>query len=506
MIFENLAEYVAMNGVRRAERVALQEGDRAVRYDQLVAAFDSYAGFLQHAGVKRGQVVGLTMRDGIDYVIAMLAIIRLGAILLPMDSRWTSVEKENVARVFGASFVVTDAPETCVLTSAQVIAHDPAALDRGLPVELPENFSADEPMLMSLSSGTTGIPKGPRLTHRQMMGRLHAEWLSVGFHPDDVNLCATPLYFGGGRGFTLTYLMSGATVVFCPPPYKPADIAALIREHKVTTTFLVPTLLRRVAESTPDVLEATRSLRFIISSGSALHPSERTKMLEQVNAHIMNYYASTEGGGVSLLFGDEQGEVAGSVGRPMLGSHLCITDDDGNSLAAGEIGHIRQRALWHPDGFHQNPAETARFFREGWYLPGDLGYLDEDGYLFITGRSKDMIIRGGINVYPNEIESVLVGHPAVSDAAVVPRPSQQFGEEIVAFVVADPAAIDQERLAEHCKASLATYKVPGEFIFVAELPRNSGGKVLKADLVQQLAERAPPPSAGAAADASASSR
>lgn len=488
MIFANLAEFVVMNGVRRSERIALQEGARSLNYAQLLAAFDSYAGFLQQQGVKRGEVVGLTMRDGIDHMVAMLAIIRLGAILLPIDARWTSVEKDNVARTFGATHVVSDAVETCVLTSATVIAHDADAQERGIPVELPQDFSADEPLLMSLSSGTTGTPKGPRLTHRQMMLRLHAEWLSMGFHPDDVNLCATPLYFGGGRGFTLSYLMCGATVVFCAPPYRPADVAALIREHKVTTTFLVPTLLRRVSEASPDVLEATRSLRFIISSGSALHPSERSKMLEQVNAHIINYYASTEGGGVSLLFGDEDGEVAGSVGRPMLGSHLCVTDDDGNPLAVREIGHIRQRASWHPEGFHQSPSESARFFREGWYLPGDLGYLDESGYLFITGRSKDMIIRGGINIYPNEIESVLVSHPAISDAAVVPRPSQQFGEDVVAFVVADPASIDAERLAEHCKASLATYKVPSEFIFVPELPRNSGGKVVKAELIQQLAE------------------
>lgn len=490
MIFSNLADFVVMNGVRRSERVALQEGDRKLNYAQLLRAFDSYAGHLQQQGVKRGEVVGLTMRDGIDHMIAMLAIIRLGAILLPMDSRWTSVEKDNVARVFGATHVVTDSVATCVLSSAKVIAHDADVLERDIPVELPQDFSVDEPLLMSLSSGTTGIPKGPRLSHRQMMLRLHAEWFSIGFHPDDVNLCATPLYFGGGRGFTLSYLMSGATVVFCPPPYKPENIAALIREHKVTTTFLVPTLLRRVAESAPDVLEATRSLRFIISSGSALHPSERSKLLDQVNAQIVNYYASTEGGGVSLLFGDEEGGVAGSVGRPILGSHLCVTDEDGNMLAAGEIGHIRQRASWHPDGFHQNPAESARFFREGWYLPGDLGYLDESGYLFITGRSKDMIIRGGINIYPNEIESVLIAHPEVSDAAVVPRPSEQFGEDVVAFVVANPASVDAERLTEHCKASLASYKVPAEFIFVPELPRNSGGKVIKADLIQQLAKAA----------------
>lgn len=477
-----------MNAVRRAERVALHEGSRALTYAQLGRDVDSFAASLQHGGISRGQVVGLTMRDGIDHVVAMLAILRLGAILLPMDARWTSVEKENVARVFGAFCVVTDAPANCVLTSAKVLEHGVLVNQTDLALELPTDFSADEPMLMSLSSGTTGTPKGPLLTHRQMMLRLQAEWLSIGFHPDDVNLCATPLYFGGGRGFTLSYLMAGATVVFCPPPYRPEDIANLIRHHGVTTTFLVPTLLRRVKDASDDVLEATRSLRFIISSGSALHPSERSDMLRNVNARITNYYASTEGGGVSILFGYEEGDIAQSVGRPMLGSHLCVTDDEGNILGPREIGHIRQKASWHPEGFHENAAESARFFRDGWYLPGDLGYMDESGYLFITGRSKDMIIRGGINIYPNEIESVLISHPAISDAAVVPRPSEALGEEVVAFVVGDHSTVDADQLTLHCKISLAAYKVPSEFVFVAELPRNSGGKVLKADLTQLLTQ------------------
>jgi long-chain acyl-CoA synthetase len=486
LIVENLADYIDMNAVRRAERVALADQTRQVTYSELGREMHRAAAFLQDRGVKRGDIVGLTMRDGVDHVVLMLAIIRLGAILLPMDPRWTSVEKDNVARVFGAAHVVTDQPETCRLTATPVIEPDAAAIDATTrQPDLPSDFSADEPLLMSLSSGTTGTPKGPQLSHRQMMLRHYGEWLSLGFLASDVNLCSTPLYFGGGRGFTLSYLLGGATVVFCPPPYRPEDIAASIARWNVTSTFLVPTLLRRVAESSDEIKAAVRSLRFVICSGSALHPSERRDLIETVNANLMNFYASTEGGGVSILYAQDDESVARSVGRPIPGSRLRILDDEDTILPAGEIGHIAQSAAWHPTGFHRNPEETARYFRNGWYLPGDLGYLDERGYLFITGRAKDMIIRGGVNIYPNEVEAVLVTHPAVSDAAVIGVSSEQFGEEVAAFVVADPAAVTSAELDAHCRASLAAYKIPREFHFVAELPRNTGGKVIKPELVKR---------------------
>jgi acyl-coenzyme A synthetase/AMP-(fatty) acid ligase len=319
-----------------------------------------------------------------------------------------------------------------------------------------------------------------------MMLRVWSEWLCMGFSPDDVNLCATPLYFGGGRNFTLSYLAAGATVAFCPPPYRPADVAAAIDLFGVTTTFLVPTLLRRVLEAPEEIRAAIRGLRLVISSGSALHPAERSEMAAKVNANIVNYYASTEGGGVSILASSVGGVRAGSVGLGIIGSEISIADDEGNPRAPGEIGHIRQRAPWHPAGFHRNESETLRYFRDGWYLPGDLGYLDADGYVFITGRAKDMIIRGGVNIYPNEIEAVLIGHPAIQDAAVVGRPSALMGEEVTAFIVcyagsqSDPGVAD---IVEHCRSQLAPYKIPSEFYFLDILPRNSGGKVVKSELL-----------------------
>ncbi len=490
MIVQNLAEYIDLNALRRRERVALIEGERQLTYPELAQAMHRVGGLLQSRGVARGDVVGLSLRDGIDHMVAMLAILRIGAVLLPMDARWTAAERAGAATRFGARLVVTDAPEGCDPEAAELLVFAPEAYACDRPVALPADFSADEPLQFSLSSGTTGRPKGPLLTHRQLMQRHYSEWLGLGFLADDVNLCATPLYFGGGRHFTLDYLMGGATVVFCPPPYKPEEVGALIARHGVTTTFLVPTLLRRVLEAPETVRRPFQALRFLICSGSALHPEERAEMMARITPNIMNFYASTEGGGVAILYADAPQAAAGSVGRPVLGAEISIADDAGHALPQGEIGHIRQRAPWLPEAFYDDPAESARVFRDGWYLPGDLGFLDAAGYLHITGRAKDMIIRGGVNIYPNEIEAVLLAHPAVGDAAVVGQPSRMFGEEVAAFVVAT-GPVDAAALTAHCRERLAAYKVPKLVRFLDSLPRNSAGKVLKAEL-----------SAEAAADAS----
>ena len=170
---------------------------------------------------------------------------------------------------------------------------------------------------------------------------------------------------------------------------------------------------------------------------------------------------------------------------------MGIASEAGAALGVGETGLIRHRAPWHPAGFHRNPAETARWFRDGWYLTGDIGHLDADGFLHITGRAKDMIIRGGVNIYPDEIEAALIAHPAVADAAVVGRPAEGLGEEIVAFFVPSATvagAVDEEALRAHCRARLAPYKVPVAYRAVEDLPRNPGGKVQKAVLRARLEE------------------
>ena len=476
----NLVDAVLANADRRPEWPALEQDGTTLSYAALRDAVEDRARRLRAAGIGPGTLVGIAMKDTIDYVLAMLALFRTGGVLLPMDVRWAAAEQAHVLAFFGADALLVDRPVDGIATRQLV----PASLPPGGPADWPHD--PDLPLLLSLSSGTTGIPKGPRLSSRQFQARLMAEWIGLGFLSSDRFLCATPLYFGGGRGFTLSHLIGGATVVLHPPPYEATDLPAVMERARITSVFLVPTILRRLAAGTTTA-DLSR-LRLLISSGSALHPEERARIIRTLTPAFYNLYASTEGGSISMLTPDAPDSAAASVGRPAVMSRFEIVDDAGAPLPPGTIGHIRQRAPWLPDGFWNNPAESEKSFRDGAYYPGDMGFADASGYLHITGRSKDMIIRGGVNIYPNEIERVLLTHPAVAEAAVLGWPSAEFGEEVAAFVTLHEAA-EPETLRQHCRESLASYKVPRAIRVLDEMPKNSAGKLQKAMLAQTLVPR-----------------
>ena len=478
----NLVDVILANADRRPDHPALEHGDRIVTYAALREDVLTVALRLRAAGVRDGELVGVAMDDTIDYVLAMLALFRLGAIMLPVDVRWTVVEKAGVLSFFKAGVVLVDEPVADLTASRQLVF---AELPE--PAPPPATWPGDlhSPLLLSLSSGTTGIPKGPRVAHGQFLMRQLSEWVSLGFLSSDRFLCATPFYFGGGRGFTLGHLIGGATVVLHPPPYDPEHLASKIERSRITTTFLTPTLLRRLLAVAPSFETELKRLRLLISSGAALHPEERHRIRRQITPDFINLYASTEGGAISLLTTDIEGESAGSVGRPALMSNFEIVDDADHVVPVGEIGHIRQRAPWLPDGYYGNPEATAAAFRQGCYYPGDMGRVGQDGCLYITGRSKDLIIRGGVNIYPDEIERVLLGLADVLEAAVVGWPSAEFGEDVAAFVTTQ-GPMNESALRAHCKGQLASYKVPRGFFAIPEMPKNSAGKVVKARLREQL--------------------
>ena len=480
-MFHNFSDALTHNAQRKPRHPALIQGDREVSYSELERRVDSLARGMQASGVTPGTVVGIALGDTVAHVATMVAVIRAGAILIAIDVRWTQEERRRVAAHFGVRFVVLE-PGADAVPGTTPLTVD--ALDQGgVPVR--RAIDPDAPLLISLSSGTTGRPKGPLLTHRQMTLRSLTQWVSIGFNEHDRHMVATPLYFGGGRGFTLSHLMLGATVVLFPPPYQPEALVAAINRRRITSTFLVPTLLRRLLELPDQGAPALPGLRMLLSGGSLLHAAERTAAMQRLSPNFMNLYSSTEGGGVSLLRPEHGDDKAGSVGLPVFMNEVQVVDEHERPSPPGVVGRIRQRAPWIPAGFYNDPEASADAFRNGWYFPGDLGRLDEDGFLTIAGRSKDMLIRGGVNIYPMEIEAVLCEHPAVLDAAVVGRPHAELGEEPVAFVVLNET-VAAEALAEHCRRSLAPYKIPCSFYFVDDLPKSSMGKVAKPLLVERV--------------------
>ena len=482
----NLADIFANHARRQPNRPAIISANGTVSYRELDVRTRQFAGHLQSIGVGREDVVGLCLRDSVDHLIALYALAALGAVILPLDWRWTAEEKARIATFFQAKLTLHEAQDS-IAEAVPGCAIDAAWQTQVMQAApLPATAQGtDLPFLISLSSGTTGMPKGPLLSQAQQLSRFMIYIVSLGFHEQDTHLSVLPLYFGGGRGFAMCALYCGATVRLFPPPFDASSLVEEVKRLKPTVTLLVPTLIRRLLALPTSDRPLLEPLRILASTGAVLHPDERADALERLSPHLVNFYGSTEGGGLTALRPEHQGRAGGSVGRPVFGSDVEIVDQDDQSLPTGEIGRIRYRSPGVAPGFHRNAAASAEAFKDGWFYPGDLGRLDADGFLYLAGRAKDMIIRGGVNIYPEEIEQTLCLLDTVADAAVVGWPAPDRGEEVAAFVVV-PEAIEESVLQAHCREHLASYKIPKAFFFVDDLPRSSVGKVRKTELAARL--------------------
>ena len=485
----NLASGLRVNARGRPDHPALLAGDLCWTHAELASEVGRMARRLERRGLGRGDVVGVALRDSALHLVLNYATAWIGAILLPLDWRWTPAETARVATHFRAALVVGEdeapPPEgAAFLPLAELLADAP----QGEPPALIE--APDLPLLISLSSGTTGSPKGPCLTHAQMLRRFWTHWINLGLNANDRYVSATPLYFGGGRTFAMSVLFAGGTVILFPPPFDAQDLCGALQDAAATSTFLVPTQLRSLLALPDEALEPLRSLKLLISSGAPLDPDERCQIDARLNANFCEYYASTEGGGISLSTPMTRRTSPDSVGRPVFGVETEVVGDDDRPLQPGTIGRFRYRGPGVATGYAgEVDAETAGF-KDGWFYPGDLAEIDRRGFITLRGRSRDMILRGGVNIYPPEVETALRAHPSVSDAAVVGRPSQRLGQEVAAFCVAASSdeVPDEAQLATWCRERLAPYKVPKSFHWIPSLPRNSAGKVLKAELATRLSE------------------
>lgn len=480
----NIADQLALHAQQRPTKAAIVSGSITLTYREVNERVEQGARALAQAGVLPGDVVGVALKDTPDHVAMLFAVARSGAVVLPMDCRWQPAEKERVAAHFQPRCVLVEPGDA--VAGAKSIELDAAWWQRAAQAPGPAAWpDGERGFCLSLSSGTTGRPKGPLLTHAQFMSRFFTHYADLGFGSRETYLNATPLYFGGGRAFSISILYVGGTLVLLPPPHNPQTLSAEVGRAGATITFLVPTMLRRLLAAPPEVVRPLARLATLISSGSPLTADERTRIRERLCPNFIEYYSSTEGGGVTVLSVEDQLAQPTSVGRPVFGVQVEIVSDTDQVLPRGEVGRIRYRGPTVADGFYNDPEAAREAFINGWFYPGDLGLLDDEGYLFLRGRAKDMIIRGGVNIYPLEIESVLLQNPRVAEAAVIGAPSAEFDEEVAAFVkVSSP--VDAAEIQAWCRQNLAPYKVPRHVFFVDEFRLNSSGKILKPELARLL--------------------
>lgn len=359
---------------------------------------------------------------------------------------------------------------------------------------------ADEVVLQLYSSGTTGRPKGAMITSANLMftPRMGREY--YGMDADTVNLVPSPLFHIGGIGYSLTAMGQGAHTVLVRD-VDPAAVLALIERHRVTHTFLVPAVVQMLAESPALAGTDLTSLRRIAYGGAPMGETQLLKAMDLLGCDFMGVYGMTETAGSVTALAPEDHDPGGpragllrSVGRPLPWLDIRVVDPvTGNEAPVGGVGEIWVRSGQNTVGYWGQPELTAETLVEGgWLRTGDAAYFDDDGYLYMHDRIKDMVVTGGENVYPAEVENVLYAHPAVLEAAVIGVPSDRWGETLKAVVVRRPGfALDAAGLIAFARERLAHYKCPTTVDFADELPRNASGKVLKKVLREPYWESSP---------------
>ncbi len=504
------------------DRVALVADGRTLTYAELHARANQLAGAWRAAGLVAGDGVAVLSANRAEFVEVYLATQRSGLRLTPVNWHLTPDEVAYIVGDCEAKGLVVDArfgeiaaPAAAAspATSRLVIGGDLPGFERyedALGREDPSDLEA--PSLggtMIYTSGTTGRPKGVRRPEMPPVVkyalRLQRYRLDDGPRADggDVHLCTGPMYHAGPLMFSCSVpLLAGATVVLMER-FDAATALELIETHRVTHTHMVPTMFHRLLSVPDDVRSAAdvSSLRYVVHGAAPCPVAVKQRLIEWVGPIVFEYYAATEGLGT---FVDSETWLAkpGTVGKPVPADQVFIGDEEGTPLATGEIGHVWLKAAtigrfeYFKDG-----DKTASTYRGEHFSLGDMGYLDEDGFLFLTDRTANVIISGGVNIYPAEVDAVLLEHPAVGDAATIGVPDEEWGESVLAVVEpgrdVTPSSELATELVEFCRDRLAHYKCPKRVEFVDELPRQDNGKIYKRVLRERYRASSAPTSSGA---------
>jgi fatty-acyl-CoA synthase len=488
------------HATRSPDRPMVHFEGTTVTYGEMATRVATLAGGLAQRGVGPGDVVGLLSYNCPEFLETIFAANHLGAIAMPINWRLAAPEVRYILEHSAARAIVCDAAlvelggaaaEGLEVVMVSVDDTAPtgwtsmAALRRsGNIVERVTAAPHDVHRLM-YTSGTTGRPKGVMLSHANLAFKNFAHIVELGYSREDLGLACGPLYHVGALDLTMTSLIAvGATAVLHRSFDAAAVVAEIERSH-ITTVWLAPAMVSSIM-ALPDLDQRDlSSVRLVVNGGEKM-PVPLIERIQRTlpSAWFADAYGLTETvSGDTFLDRDSILTKRGSVGRPCLHLELDLWDDEGRSVPAGERGEIVLRGPKVFSGYWRDPEATATAFAGGWFHTGDVGVRDDDGYLFIVDRLKDMISSGGENIAGSEVERVLYEHPAVLEVAVVGRPDVRWGEVPVAFVALRPGtSASPDELIEHCRGQLAKFKVPKTVTLIDALPRNPSGKVLKREL------------------------
>jgi long-chain acyl-CoA synthetase len=482
----NLVHLLLRSAHRLPERPALAVGRRAVRsYGQMASRVEQLAaGFRAKLTLQPGDRVALAMKNCPEYYELLFACWHAGLVAVPVNAKLHAKE---------LAYILEDAGAKVCFATPELEAAVPQALPAREIENLlseprpPADVGPDEVAWLFYTSGTTGVPKGAMLTHRNLLFQTQAYFDDIDtLAPDDAALHVAPLSHGSGL-YGLPHFAAGAVNVIPESGhFEPAEIFELLEHWPNVSFFAAPTMIVRLLAS--PAARTPERLKTITYGGAPMYIADCLRAIELFGPRLYQLFGQGEAPmtitGLSQSLHRQRAKLE-SCGLARTGVEVKIVDEADRDLATGEVGEIVTRSGCVMAGYWKNAEASARALRGGWLHTGDLGSFDAEGFLTLKGRSKDLIISGGANIYPREIEEVLLKHPAVAECAVVGRPHAEWGEEVVAFVVSREP-VDGGELDAVCLGHIARFKRPREYRFVDALPKNNYGKVLKTDLRKLL--------------------
>ena len=489
----NLATILTQTASEHGDQIAMKLDDVEVNYAVLNEGSARVAGMLAAKGVGPGDRVGVMLPNVPYFALCYYGVLRLGAIVVPMNVLLKGREVGYYLRDSGAKAIFAwhdfgEAAEAgATEAGSELLLVKPGEFEQQVmaaePIREVADRAGDETAVILYTSGTTGTPKGAELTHDNLRRNAEIARGLFDIGPGDVILGALPLFHSFGQTCALNACVSGGATLTLLPRFDATKALEILQRDGVTVFEGVPTMYAALLHHPERDRYDVSKLKVCASGGAALPVEVLRGFDEAFDCKVLEGYGLSETSPVASFNHPDRERKPGSIGTPIAGVEMKVVDDQDNDLPAGEVGEIVIRGHNVMKGYWQRPDATAEVMRGGWFHTGDMARVDEDGYFFIVDRKKDMIIRGGYNVYPREVEEVLYEHPAVREAAVVGIPHPEWGEEVGAAVaLKEGAQVTAEQLRDHVKEQVAAYKYPREIWFVDELPKGPTGKILKREI------------------------
>jgi len=496
----NLAQTLLDSAERDPEHVAVKLDDAELSYQALAGASAQIAGLLAEHGFSPGDRVGIMLPNVPHFPVVYYGVLRAGGIVVPMNVLLKKREVTFYLQDSGAKLLFAwhefapDAEAGAQAAGAECILVEPEGFDELVGAATPDtevvDAEEDDTAVILYTSGTTGTPKGAELTHANLVRNAQASRGLFGLGPDAIVLGALPLFHSFGQTCGMNATFGGGGTLSLIPRFDPGKALEIIARDKVNVFQGVPTMYGAMLHHPGHEDADTSSLTVCASGGSAM-PVELMRGFEDAfHCKVLEGYGLSESSPVASFNHPDRERKPGSIGTPIEGVDMKVVDDDDGDVSQGEVGEIVIRGHNVMKGYWERADATADTVRDGWLHTGDMGRIDEDGYFFIVDRKKDLIIRGGYNVYPREIEEILYEHPAVREAAVIGVPHDKYGEEIGAAVaLKDGESISESELRDFVKEQVAAYKYPRQLWFVDDLPKGPTGKILKREITPPDADR-----------------